>query len=759
MANIIFRPHMVTATGMDFPLARFTLEEGYNTGWKATVLVALSTPSDAIESIDVLATLSARGVSAGLAAKLYIKLVAPDDVDLDETVVRHWPCMIASIRPILGIEDQLVGEVVLADPVAYLAGREIWGAYRSCSLGEIVGGAISLAARAGGRPTLMVKAKHMPRIDVYTEYRDSLIKMDYAIAAGNTLASWLARVSGMLGLRLECGEMEEGDVFTLRLTDQAAKGRTMHMTIHEHGQTWENTEVATDGPMRITGRARFPWAKERALLLDDPTQGSPRPVVSPGPIGAVISTSSTDIDEATLRSLYDVRNQTCEELLLYGATRHSGVAPGTVINFDREMHRESAWQATVVKHVIKRGIYDNDVVLVRNKVPWHPPMPSPATPRLVTGVIDHDDEKILSEYVPRDRLGRIKVRFSFLPTPMGEELETLIGGDTNRDMKITREDFSEEQITDYTTNEEEWENKKTAYEAGDYADPYPTTPSSELDETELDEREAMATTRQEVLTYMAYKQNLWLKQEDADRDGVLSRRDALVSEEMKAALSDPELEKELAAAWVESQLSDTPSEDPLVQEYGQLFGNRSTLDEDDEDDQRMLAARSDAEARADPDRWPPRIPLPVVEPMAGAMHGFVGAHRQGDVCRVMVNDPFNAEIVGFQYRDNRRVNTDIADAMSAMVVEHDYVRAWSGIAFRRSEEMGETPQAEEDSNEGEEDSDESEEESNESEEESNESEEESMRAMEDSARASGSLELPAAAENNEDFNGQSSTPD
>ena len=90
------------------------------------------------------------------------------------------------------------------------------------------------------------------------------------------------------------------------------------------------------------------------------------------------------------------------------------------------------------------------------------------------------------------------------------------------------------------------------------------------------------------------------------------------------------------------------------------------------------------------DRWPPRIALPVVEPMAGAMHGFVGGHRQGDICRVAVHDPFTAEIVGYQYRDNRAINRDVVGAAAAIVVEHNFDDAWTGIVVRRIEDMDDT---------------------------------------------------------------------
>ena len=54
------------------------------------------------------------------------------------------------------------------------------------------------------------------------------------------------------------------------------------------------------------------------------------------------------------------------------------------------------------------------------------------------------------------------------------------------------------------------------------------------------------------------------------------------------------------------------------------------------------------------------------------MHSFVGGHRQGDICRVAVHDPFTAEIVGYQYRDNRAINRDVVGAAAAIVVEHNF---------------------------------------------------------------------------------------
>ena len=79
--------------------------------------------------------------------------------------------------------------------------------------------------------------------------------------------------------------------------------------------------------------------------------------------------------------------------------------------------------------------------------------------------------------------------------------------------------------------------------------------------------------------------------------------------------------------------------------------------------------------------WPPSIPLAPVEPVAGNLHGFVSAHRQGDWCRVAVVNPLFAEIVGYGYRDDRYLNVRIRDATMGMVVQQG-PEDWRGLLFR-----------------------------------------------------------------------------
>ena len=145
-----------------------------------------------------------------------------------------------------------------------------------------------------------------------------------------------------------------------------------------------------------------------------------------------------------------------------------------------------------------------------------------------------------------------------------------------------------------------------------------------------------------------------------------------VREDQKA-----DLLAQISAAEAELAVLEIPEEQ--IKEFGTLFEH----DHGEELSDEVLAAREEAADAGE--RWPPKVPLPIIEPMAGAMHGFIAAHRHGDICRVAVHSPLNAEIVGFQYRDDRQINVDLAGAVAGIVVEHNYAQSWSGLVFKRTD--------------------------------------------------------------------------
>ena len=281
--------------------------------------------------------------------------------------------------------------------------------------------------------------------------------------------------------------------------------------------------------------------------------------------------------------------------------------------------------------------------------------------------------------VPRDRLGRIKVSFPFTPTPAGEAGVELTVSDTSLDGRVTLDDFDDAEIRSFNEDRAMWEEERGKYDAGEYNDPYPEKKDDELTGEELQRREKLRAKRDNAIAYGAYRKASALDRKDADQDGVLSRRDELVSEGLSEALRDDTQRQRLQDLW--DAREETPIEEgSLAEEYGRLFGEDTGDLPDD-----VREARDHAELMAE--RWPPRIPLPVVKPMAGALHGFIVAHRHGDTCRVAVHNPFSAEIVGFQYRDDRKINADLSTSVAGLVVEHNFDQAWSGLVFRKTEHM------------------------------------------------------------------------
>ena len=72
------------------------------------------------------------------------------------------------------------------------------------------------------------------------------------------------------------------------------------------------------------------------------------------------------------------------------------------------------------------------------------------------------------------------------------------------------------------------------------------------------------------------------------------------------------------------------------------------------------------------------INLPILEPMAGGVHGFIPTHRQGDLCRVLIHSPLYAEVAGFTYSDYRLIGKQVENASMAVVM-HSGNDEWSGL--------------------------------------------------------------------------------
>ena len=746
------------ASGVAVGVAAFVLQEGYNTGWGGTATVVAQPQSGSMTAGTMFGALTARGVHAGRPVNLQLVIRGGT---WNGTAVRIWPCVVGGLQPYELGGSAAACDVHLLDPVSFLAEQPIWGAYRSVSVGEIVGGALSLAAGGDGKPTLSPLLPGLPAVRVAESFRDHLATVPHAIAAGQTLGDWLAEFLALLGLRAELSISDTGEALVLELLDSVPRRQPLEMTVvspddegDPAGTSDSGSEPTTSGPgphgagdpyavggsgqpdpsreppsddgrILVTGHSGFPGTPRRGGLLDDPTMGSARVVYALGAIGTVLTGPDLDMDEAGSRIHGSLLGTYAEMLMVSAISGQPRLRIGDLVTPSRPVHGLQSWQVAGVTHMLHGGAYNNNLTLLRGDIAWHPELPLYHPPVYVTGIVDGGNDFRIHEPVPRDRLGRIKVSFPFTPTPVGREAAEIAAADTTGDGRVRMDDFSEEQVTSFTGDKEQWEEKVAKYQAGEFADPYPGRADEDLSAEERANRDALRAGRTDALAYMAYRK----ASGDRDHDGVISDRDSLISDELSDALTTAEQRDEMQSLWntrherreeqtglaeeqawqavdwssmsmgqggvaimeeIERRTAEFQAEidaqEVLVDEYGALFE-----EEQDGLSADVVAARQDAEQEGD--RWPPRIPLPMIKPMAGAMHGFIAAHRHGDICRVAVHNPLSAEIVGFQYRDDRKINVDLAEAVAGFVVEHDYSEAWSGLVFRRSDPPGEVDDA------------------------------------------------------------------
>ena len=517
------------AAGNPLPVSALRLDEKYGSGWGGRAAIAFTSRSP-ITGGAALGLACETGLQPGHGVAVHLALAGKGGDDPNRgLIVRSWPCVVSKLEPFTGLKSAGC-HVGLIDPVAYLMQRSIWGAYRACSAGMMIGGALSSVAGGNGKPALVPVLPGLPIVRIVEDYRDDLKELPYAIAAGQSMREWLDAFTGLLGLRVEMRGMTEDASVEVKLSDRKPSGRSMLMTLGPSSMTSENS--AGSGPLLVTGYRARPGMNIRGGVLDDPAHGEFSAFGRRGSIERVFSEPEVGLDEAARRLWFPLVRAYAEMLTVDVMSRQPGFRPGRTITLTGgDIRGLDIWQLATVTHRIDAGRYENRAMMIRGDVAWHPLPPPPQSPLFVSGTIDGGTGLLTHEPVPRDRLGRIPVTFPFVPTPLGDE--------------------------------------------------------------------------------------------DSDDGG--------------------------------------------------FEGDPKTSAEFDTD----LAQR----------HWPPRIPLTIIEPMAGSLHGFISAHRHNDTCRVAVHDPFRAEIVGFQYRADRPINAGIAEATAGLVVEHNHSKSWSGWVFRSTDDM------------------------------------------------------------------------
>lgn len=493
------------------PVAGLALREEFSSGWEGRAVLALSADTP-LGIGEILGAVLERGVVPGCAVIVRLSLADEEAPDGDPgRVVRTWPCVIVRVEPEPPPPDASRAECVveLKDPIRHLCPVPIRAVFAGRSIGEMTGGALAVAGGTNVAPSLAPLLPATGPVSVVEDTRESLSSIPYAIACGESLGEWLERAHAPLGIRTELHGLDDGGV-EWTLSDRPPGGEPVEMSLgSDDGE--DCLGPTTVRIRKIRGRAGRP---RYGAVLDDIEE----PVVwrfdSELPVGILIEGAGVGPDEAWRRAAFDTDRAYVDLLSIELASRQPDLRPGSLIGIqDLEIADIGGWQVVRVLHEVRGGTYENRLLVLRADVAWRPRPPPPPAPRTVTAFVAGEAGTLPNEPVPRDRLGRIPVRFPFQAGPSA---------------------------------------------AGD----------------------------------------------------------------------------ESAA---------------------------------------------------------PRIDLPIVQPMAGSLHGFAPGHRNGDACRVTVHHPFHAEIDGFVYREAKEVygGSGLAPGWAGIIVEHDGAKAWSGWAFERGEENAE----------------------------------------------------------------------
>lgn len=79
--------------------------------------------------------------------------------------------------------------------------------------------------------------------------------------------------------------------------------------------------------------------------------------------------------------------------------------------------------------------------------------------------------------------------------------------------------------------------------------------------------------------------------------------------------------------------------------------------------------------------YSPQLLLSPISLVAGNSHGYITDHRQQDWCRIQINSPLSAEVLGFAYRSDRSVKLPARDITAGVLVRQGPMD-WSGLAFQ-----------------------------------------------------------------------------
>lgn len=683
---------MVNTVSEPVRLSALDIQESYKVGWQG--IGTVSTPPSRNLGVLTMMFLAVRSsVTAGATGTVLMSIEGanpkppvPGATDFPPgTIVRMWPSVVTRVEPLPSSEtDGGRLAITFTDPVSYLAQRPIWGAYRLCSAAEMIGGAISLANGGDGKPTLVPALPGLPAVRITNKLREDLDIIPYSVAAGESFGIWLDRIEQMLGIHSEMVPKLDGSIEMI-LTDKAPTGRPLQMQLTVNRNVNNDAiSSAPNGQLYISAIESAPGIPARSVVLDDSLYGSFKKIGGAGSIGSVENSPGVSMNEAIRRAENLTLGVFSEMLQLKARSKQPAFRPGRLVQFSQSVGGMDSWQIILCRHQFRTGDYDNSAVLIDGANAWYPTEINNVPPTYVTALVDGGKDYAYAEPVPRDRLGRIPIKLSFLPTLLEDEGIEVAVADENEDGRITLSDFDEAQLADYTENRQDWAMKASAYNNNEYADPFPGETDEDLTEEQLEQRTANRDSREEAIRYLASRRALQHDAKDRDQDGYISSRDEVISDELSILLDEPGSRERVSAQLAAKQAgtltedfdTDDLISDDLLDEYDSLFGDGPGEGEEDPH------GRERRDAQVAQDRWPVRIPVTAIEPMAGGLHGFIPGHRHGDICRIIVHSPLFIELVGYQYRGDRPINAVVVGASAGMVIEHNHGPAWSGILFK-----------------------------------------------------------------------------
>ena len=404
---------------------QFRVREYRAGGWVAEATVNPAPgPSNRNIVFEAFRDALADGMAPGEAVTL--RLIASGDPQADSAsavLARAWPSVVRRllVEPTADAVGNSTYKVEICDPVTYLSGRPIWGAYHEVPLGPMIGGVLSLAAGGDGEPTLTPMLPGLPRVQIETHLRPPSgggaalastaqapadYDLRYAIAVGEPLGLWLSKTLSRLGVRMETEVLRDGGL-RLHLLDDVPASEPLVMTFEAGGDA-----SATNATLHDLNA--FPAYRSRAALQDNPTSDIRR-VGASGAIGQVITAAGLGADEAAERASFAAETRELAQRTFRVITKQPLIRPGWRIEFaNTNLDGTNAWQMANVSHYFGSGGYRNLSYLQKDGEAWRPLIPADNGPVVVSAIVD-DGQSDTGEPVQRDRLGRIPMRLGFLP--------------------------------------------------------------------------------------------------------------------------------------------------------------------------------------------------------------------------------------------------------------------------------------------------------------------------------------------------------